>query len=190
MGGPFWVRVSLAAIERLFTEGVKEAGERARTAGAETITRMNAAITKKESSSQYLADLQKIRKAYVQDVKENYSDNRIPHNEESVNRIFAISSEKTSEILYSIDDATERGESADVSDNEAQAPRAVRRGSFGGDRDHELIFIETEKEPPFWCGGSFLVWERKEKAGFIELFDGHRYYVFRLTGAHTGAPLP
>jgi len=32
-----------------------------------------AAIHKKESSSQYLADLQKIRKAYVQDVKENYS---------------------------------------------------------------------------------------------------------------------
>ncbi len=36
-----------------------------------------AAINKKESSSQYLADLQKIREAYVQDVKENYSNNRI-----------------------------------------------------------------------------------------------------------------
>ena len=32
------------------------------------------AINKKESSAQYLADLQEIRKAYVQDVKENYSN--------------------------------------------------------------------------------------------------------------------
>ena len=35
-------------------------------------------INKKESSSQYLADLDKIRKAYVQDVKENYPNNSIP----------------------------------------------------------------------------------------------------------------
>lgn len=48
------------------------------------------AINKKTSSSQYLADLEKIRKAYVQDVKENYSDNSILNspsksNEEIVN---------------------------------------------------------------------------------------------------------
>ena len=35
---------------------------------------LEAAINKKESSSQYLADLKEIREAYVQDVKENYSD--------------------------------------------------------------------------------------------------------------------
>lgn len=40
------------------------------------------AINKKEGSSQYLADLQKIRKAYVQDVKENYPINSIPQFEE------------------------------------------------------------------------------------------------------------
>ena len=36
------------------------------------------AINKKESSSQYLADLKQIREAYVQDVKENYSTKSIP----------------------------------------------------------------------------------------------------------------
>ena len=43
------------------------------------------AINKKESSSQYLADLDKIRKAYVQDVKENYSKVSIPDSTEKVN---------------------------------------------------------------------------------------------------------
>ena len=43
------------------------------------------AINKKESSSQYLADLDKIRKAYVQDVKENYSIDSIPDFSEKVN---------------------------------------------------------------------------------------------------------
>ena len=43
------------------------------------------AINKKESSSQYLADLQEIREAYVQDVKENYSNNSISGNQPSVN---------------------------------------------------------------------------------------------------------
>ncbi len=42
------------------------------------------AINKKESSSQYLADLQKIRKAYAQSVKENYSNNSIPKPEDAV----------------------------------------------------------------------------------------------------------
>lgn len=32
---------SLEEIERLFTEGVREAGERTRTAGGEIVTRMN-----------------------------------------------------------------------------------------------------------------------------------------------------
>ena len=43
------------------------------------------AINKKESSSQYLADLEKIRKAYVQDVKENYSTTSIPDSVEESN---------------------------------------------------------------------------------------------------------
>ena len=37
------------------------------------------AINKKESSTQYLVDLQEIRKAYVQDVKENYPISRSSH---------------------------------------------------------------------------------------------------------------
>ena len=43
---------------------------------------MNDGKTIKESSAQYLADLEEIRKAYVQDVKENYSNNSIPQNSE------------------------------------------------------------------------------------------------------------
>ena len=43
------------------------------------------AINKKESSSQYLADLKEIRKAYVQDVKENYSNSIVPNPKEKVN---------------------------------------------------------------------------------------------------------
>ncbi|MBQ8249060.1 MAG: hypothetical protein IJY93_04160 [Clostridia bacterium] len=56
--------------------------------GIDTIPNLHgleAAINKKESSSQYLADLQEIRKAYVQDVKENHSDNSIPQNGGAVN---------------------------------------------------------------------------------------------------------
>ena len=72
-----------------------------------------AAITKKESSSQYLTDLQKIREAYVQDVKENYSINMIPQESDSVNSQSSISEENSSDKRYSIDD------SADVSENAA-----------------------------------------------------------------------
>lgn len=39
-----------------------------------------AAINKKTCSSQYLADLEKIRKAYVRDVKVNYSNDILPRN--------------------------------------------------------------------------------------------------------------
>ena len=52
------------------------------------------AINKKEGSSQYLADLQKIRKAYVQDVKENYPINSIPENQKNVKGIDEKSSDK------------------------------------------------------------------------------------------------
>ncbi|MBQ5320500.1 MAG: hypothetical protein J6K88_00310 [Oscillospiraceae bacterium] len=44
-------------------------------------------INKKQSSSQYLADLLKIRKAYVQDVKENYFANIISNPMENVKEI-------------------------------------------------------------------------------------------------------
>ncbi len=43
------------------------------------------AINKKESSSQYLADLQEIRKAYAQDVKENYSTAKVTQTNTNVN---------------------------------------------------------------------------------------------------------
>ena len=43
-----------------------------------------AAINKKESSSQYLADLQEIRKAYVQDVKGSRSMEKIPYSSSAV----------------------------------------------------------------------------------------------------------
>ena len=44
-----------------------------------------AAINKKESSSKYLADLAEIRKAYVQDVKENYSISSISQPDAKIN---------------------------------------------------------------------------------------------------------
>ena len=46
------------------------------------------AINKKMSSSQYLADLEKIRKAYVQDVKENYSNKSILNSPSKINDQF------------------------------------------------------------------------------------------------------
>ena len=42
------------------------------------------AINKKQSNAQYLADLEKIRKAYVQDVKEQYSNNTVTQTERDV----------------------------------------------------------------------------------------------------------
>ena len=47
------------------------------------------AINKKMSSSQYLADLNEIREAYVQDVKENYSKNSITKNADVVNNNYS-----------------------------------------------------------------------------------------------------
>ena len=52
-----------------------------------------AAINKKESSSQYLADLQEIRKAYAQGVKENYSVNSIRNASEIVKENLATNSD-------------------------------------------------------------------------------------------------
>ena len=52
---------------------------------------------KKEGSSRYLADLQKIRKAYVQDVKENYPINRVPQFEEKSNGFDKNSLENSSD---------------------------------------------------------------------------------------------
>ena len=46
-------------------------------------------INKKESSSQYLADLKKIRKAYAQSVKENYSTDIISNDSETVKQNFS-----------------------------------------------------------------------------------------------------
>lgn len=43
------------------------------------------AINKKESSSQYLADLQEIHEAYAQSVKENYPKNSLFKKSENVN---------------------------------------------------------------------------------------------------------
>ena len=55
------------------------------------------AINKKESSSQYLADLKEIRKAYVQDVKENYSNDIVPYDEDSVKNNISNSGANNSE---------------------------------------------------------------------------------------------
>jgi hypothetical protein len=47
-------------------------------------------INKKESSSQYLADLKEIREAYVQDVEGNYFTYIIHSNEPGANRKFSV----------------------------------------------------------------------------------------------------
>ena len=54
---------------------------------------LESSINKKESSSQYLADLKKIREAYVHDVKENHSTTSIPDFGEKSNPSDEISSE-------------------------------------------------------------------------------------------------
>ena len=57
-------------------------------AGINYIPKLNGlekSITKKESESQYLTDLRKIREAYVQDVKENHSTTIVPENSEKSN---------------------------------------------------------------------------------------------------------
>ncbi len=51
------------------------------------------AINKKGGSSQYLADLQRIREAYVQDVKENYPTNSIPDSSQKNNPQFSLPSD-------------------------------------------------------------------------------------------------
>lgn len=70
------------------------------------------AINKKESSSQYLADLEKIRKAYAQGVKENYSINRVHDssekiNEHSVNNEEMQYSDKNTSSVYDVMGETE-----------------------------------------------------------------------------------
>ena len=59
---------SLDEIERMFTEGVKEAGERTRTAGVETVTRMN---------EENMHDSEKVYsfKGYAEDGKKIYESN-------------------------------------------------------------------------------------------------------------------
>ncbi len=83
-----------------------------------------AAITKKESSSQYLADLQQIREAYVRDVKENYSIDMIPQESDSVNRNFSISEENSSDTAYLT--AVERG---DMETAQKMVDEAAKKGS-------------------------------------------------------------
>ena len=86
------------------------------------------AINKKESSSQYLADLEKIRKAYVQDVKENYSYNRVPDSSAKINdEIVNISddeqlSEKRTESVYDL-----MGENKRLAEGKAKLTEDVSR---------------------------------------------------------------
>lgn len=56
------------------------------------------AINKKEGSSQYLADLEKIRKAYVQDVKGNYLNNIISNPMENVKDVFGYNINQDAEV--------------------------------------------------------------------------------------------
>ena len=56
------------------------------------------AINKKEGSSQYLADLEKIRKAYVQDVKGNYLNNIISNPMENVKDVFGYKINQDAEV--------------------------------------------------------------------------------------------
>ena len=95
-----------------------------------------AAINKKESSSQYLADLQEIRKAYVQDVKENYSTKKIAQNKPVVNNKKSLSQDKT------IDNAEGwqiRGEDVSLNRNAGNSGDALSRV-------HELL--EAAKPDP------------------------------------------
>ena len=105
------------------------------------------AINKNESSSQYLADLQKIRKAYVQDVKDNYSKNSIPDSEPKINPF----GEKTSK-KYSLSDreymsAIERG---DMEAAQAMVDEAARVAGYTDKLYHGTHqFGFTEFDPSY-----------------------------------------
>lgn len=103
------------------------------------------AITKKESSSQYLADLQKIRKAYVQDVKENYSDTSISQNSEKSN-----SSDKNSSENLKKDAKSGKRSSLKASEFDSKYLSAVERGDM---KTAQRMVDEAAKEAGYTVKG-------------------------------------
>ena len=116
---------SLEEIERLFTEGVREAGERTRTAGGATSTNEEN-MQDNESNIEMDLDIETNKEnpsseaVYGEPLattsEKEFSKDSVPRGDESVNSKFSISEEKSFDIRYSID---ETPETPDVSENRA-----------------------------------------------------------------------
>ncbi len=94
------------------------------------------AIHKKQSSSQYLADLHEIRKAYVQDVKENYSRDNISHPQKIVKSDFSL---KDSDYIKAVESVPARRES-NYSDEFVKSTFE----SFGIDAPGDYIHVQRQ----------------------------------------------
>lgn len=91
------------------------------------------AINKKQSSTQNLADLRKIREAYAQSVKEYYSKDNIPHTEGSVKDLHS----DNNDIRYS-----EKGES--VYDTMGETERVIKENEkLRADVEHLIKSLHT-----------------------------------------------
>jgi hypothetical protein len=114
---------SLEEIERLFYEGVREAGERTKTAGVATSTNEEN-MQDNESNIEMDLDIETNKENSNSEVatsetdattsKKEFSKYSISQGDNSVNRKFSISEEISSDIRYSID---ETPETPDVSEN-------------------------------------------------------------------------
>lgn len=158
---------SLEEIERLFTEGVREAGERTRTAGGATSTNEEN-MQDNESNIEMDLDIETNKEnpsseaVYGEPLattsEKEFSKDSVPRGDESVNRKFSISEENSSDIRYSID---ETPETPDVSEN------GDLTVSFCSNREskwliwsrrlknifrfRKIIFRNLLTNPPTWC---------------------------------------
>ena len=103
-----------------------------------------AAINKKMSSSQYLADLEQIRKAYVQDVKENYSTDSISQNlqKSSGNTEISLSAETDKTYLSAVENGDT--ETAQMLVDEAAKKAGYIGTYYHGSRSDFTIFSKEK----------------------------------------------
>lgn len=95
---------------------------------------------KKQSSSQYLAELQELRKAYVHDVKENHSNENISHVNKKVNS-FTIDEQKVidAEVDRIATEKKKNGEKVKRSEIYDEVERNLKKGYIGIDTIESVL---------------------------------------------------
>ena len=144
-----------------------------------------AAINKKESSSQYLADLKEIRKAYVQDVKENYPTISIPQNDEMSTPFAQENFESDAQELNSDpeDDArdatylaaVERGDTETIQrmvDEAAQKAGYTVKGLHATNADFTIFDIGKASDINFHGRGIYFTNSQKDLENNYENYEG------------------